>query len=131
MLLGKHADDEAGRAVPTLRSTALRHGLLRASQYARFGQGFDGVDFMAAGGGKWNKAAVHRLISRPLGGGSDEQNGAGAAFAFGATFFGAGEPALSYIIEQRHVRPLSRPPGRFRRSEQTQHPRADAMLIPA
>ena len=85
---GSH--DHARRADAALRAVVLDEGALQRMTAAK---PFDGRDPRAVGVGERDQARVHRRAV--------EEHGAGAAFAFAASFLRAGQAAiLAQDIEQ-------------------------------
>jgi hypothetical protein len=77
----KGREDHSGRADAALGATAVEKGLLQELQATVRGKAFDGDDFCAVCLKRGNKATIYQR--------SVNQNRAGAALAFTATFLRA------------------------------------------
>src|SRR4029077_4367573 len=86
-----------------LRTAGLGERALRQGEFSIYGERLDRVDLLAGGHGEEHQAAIESavgaagLIARHL------NYGAGAAFSFGAAFFGAGETLVAQEIEKRRL----------------------------
>ena len=107
VVLGRHAADEAGRAVAALGPAADRHLLLHRVEGRRRAETLGGDDLLAVEGGRRDEAGVDR---RPLRAGlgvvvvrPGDEDGARAALALGAALLGAGQADVAQPVQRRGV----------------------------
>ena len=100
VLLGKQADHEARRAVSALRASSRGHGFLGFGQFSFGRQRLHRVDLVPGGHRRQHQAAIHCAILASAIAIRNQNYRAGAAFAFRAAFFGAGEPLRADEVEQ-------------------------------
>ena len=89
--------EHAGRAYAALRAAFTKKGLLKGVKFFRKAERLDGFDSRSFHLADRYQAAIHGF--------SVQENGAGAAFSFGASFFCAGETEiLTQYIDQAFER---------------------------
>ena len=88
--VSEQAHHDAGRAEAALRAVLARHRLLDRMQYAAFGKIFDRDQFAAFQLAEQRDAGIDRLIDQAAVALARHDDGAGAAIALRAAFFGAG-----------------------------------------
>src|ERR1700682_5091157 len=103
VMLREQAHHKSGSAVATLRATVVDHRLLDSSQLAFFRQRFHSVDLLSRGHRQQHQTAIHRTISADSAMLLDHHHSTGAAFTFGATFFGSGKTARAQKVQQSGV----------------------------
>ena len=94
VIVREQAHHDARRAKAALRAMQTRHRLLHRMQHAVFGEILDRDQFGAVELAEQRDARIDRLVSQAAIALAHDDDGAGAAIAFRAAFFGAGRSLL-------------------------------------
>ena len=100
ILFRKQAHDKSRRAIATLRRTGLRELPLEVGCSSTRRQRLHGVHLVVGNGWQEDQAAIDRAVRASAAIVADQSDRAGAALAFGATFFRAGQSLGTKKVEE-------------------------------